>query len=892
MGSDSFPIPPDEDARLADLASFDILDSASELDLDDIAALAAQVCDTPIATITFVDGTRQWFKARIGLDMDQTPREVAFCAHTLMHHEVLVVADAQLDPRFRDNPMVLAAPFLRFYAGYPLVTSAGSAVGTVAVMDRVPRQLTAHQHFALQVMAQQVVKWLELRRAVRRLQDTVVERDQVNRELHEVKHQLEDEVARKSKALDRAASRQARAELLYTSVWDTTSDAIVIMDRHSTIRFANPSVLALFGHEHEALIGQPLALLQPERLRARHLAGLQRYLDTGVRRLDWRSTEAVALKRDGSELPIEVSFSEIELGGEVHFVGMFRDITDRKHAEQVIFEEKERAQATLGAIADGVIVVDQAGTVTYLNPTAELLTGLSAARAIGRSHGDVLALEDAQGEPESLDSARRDGPDESAPLPITAPFLRRPDGTTIAIEGNLTQLRDRAGNRAGTVVAFRDVSQWRKLAAQLSFQATHDALTGLPNRAELERRVDAALVSASRLGHVHSLLYLDLDQFKVVNDTCGHIAGDELLGQLSQMLGPLVRSRDTLARIGGDEFCLLLEDCAELPALQVAEKLRQAITEFPFAWNGHTFNVGVSIGHVCFGDTTMTVADILSKADEACYLAKDLGRNRVHTYRAGDEELARRHGEMEWVGQIRKALREQRFVLYVQQIFSLGDPPGPAHYEILLRMRGEDGQLVPPMSFIPAAERYNLMPEIDRWVIGAVCRHLGARIQADPEAGSPRYAINLSGGSVSDAHLAGHVRELLAATGVPGSSICFEITETAAIRNMAHAVRLMHELKAEGCQFALDDFGSGMSSFAYLKSLPVDALKIDGAFVRDIADDPVDYAMVKAIHDIGHLMGLKTVAEFVESERILEQLRHIGVDYGQGYALGEPVHFL
>ncbi len=892
MTPDTPPILLDEGERLADLASFRILSGASEQDLDEIVALAAQICATPMATITLVDSQRQWFKAKVGLSIEGTSRDIAFCAHTLMEREALVVPDARLDPRFAENPLVVGDPFLIFYAGYPLVTSGGSAIGTLAIMDRVPRELTAPQRFALRVLADQVVKWLELRRAVLRLEDAVTERELANANLRMAQRSLEAEIVRKSEALDHAATGQARAEQLYTALWETTSDAIVILDHDNTICFANSSVRNLFLYSPEELVGQPLAILQPERLRARHIAGMQRYLETRQRRLDWRSTEAVALRRDGREVPVDISFSEIEMEGESHFVGMFRDITDRKHAEQVIFDEKERAQTTLRAIADGVIVVDEAGVVTYLNPTAELLTGRSGADAIGMAHRAVMAIEDSHGQPQDLFVSLADAPQAAMPVVEHAQMLRRPDGSVIPIEGNVTPLHDRMGKCAGTVMAFRDVSQWRQLTAQLSFQATHDSLTGLANRAELERRLNLALQSAPALGQVHSLLYLDLDQFKVVNDTCGHTAGDELLRQLGQMLCTHLRSQDMLSRFGGDEFGVLLEDCPATPALQIAEDLRQAITEFPFVWKGHTFSVGVSIGHVCFGDVPMTLSEILSKADEACYLAKDLGRNRVHSHQPGDEELARRHSEMEWVVQIRKALKEDRFALHSQQIFNLADQPCAPHFEMLLRMRAEDGSLVPPMSFIPAAERYNLVPAIDRWVIAAVCRHLGEQLKRDPLTVPPCYAINLSGGSVTDAHLAEYVRSVFTATGVSGSCICFEITETSAIGNLSHAVQLMQDLKAVGCQFALDDFGSGMSSFAYLKSLPVDFLKIDGSFIRDIADDPVDYAMVKAIHDIGRLMGIKTVAEFVENDRILAALRRIGVDFGQGYGLAKPEPFL
>jgi EAL domain-containing protein (putative c-di-GMP-specific phosphodiesterase class I) len=325
--------------------------------------------------------------------------------------------------------------------------------------------------------------------------------------------------------------------------------------------------------------------------------------------------------------------------------------------------------------------------------------------------------------------------------------------------------------------------------------------------------------------------------------------------------------------------------------VELAERLRATVDEFPFAWGGHVFNVGVSIGHVSFGRGDMSLEEILGRADEACYMAKELGRNRVHSFQPGDEELARRHVEMEWVQLLREALREGRFVLYAQPIFDLRSTSAPSHVEILLRLRDESGALVPPMSFIPAAERYGLMPAIDRWVIATVCAAIGRRERAAPEGDHALYAINLCGGSLTDAQLPAYVRSQLREHGVPGHRLCFEITETSAIGNLVNAVSLIEDLKREGCMFSLDDFGSGMSSFTYLRRLPVNFLKIDGSFVRDIADDAVDRAMVSSINEIGHLMGLETIAEFVEDERTLAELRRIGVDHGQGYGLARPAPF-
>ncbi len=874
--------PFDEGARLASLASFN-LDADSEKDLDEIVSLAARLCNTPIATITFVDEHRQWFKARVGLLIHETPRGIAFCAHTVQSTDPMVVTDALLDPRFATNPLVLGAPHIRFYAGFPLVTTSGLSIGTLAVMDTCPRVLEDAAYEACRVLAKQVVKWLQLRLSV-------TEHEYVSAQLRQARDALSAEVESKSRELHETASAHETSRRLYQALWETTTDTVLVLNQHSVIRFASPSSLELFQYSPEELIGKELGLLQPERLRQAHRAGMQRYMETGQRSANWRATQTIALRKDGVEAPIEISFSQIGVEGKAYFVGFCRDISERKQAEQLLFEEKERANATLRSIGDGVIVINDAGIVTFLNAMAETLTGWASADATGQRHDTVFRLVTPQGAQAPIYEELSHLPEAAFPLVGQSVSLVRRDGESLLIEGMMTRLRDRNGQPFGSVIAFRDVSKWRQITAMLSHQASHDALTGLVNRAEMERRLQVALDSQATHA-IHSLLYLDLDQFKVVNDTSGHAAGDALLKELGQLLKGQVRAQDTVARLGGDEFGVLLEACPSGPAVAIANKLRRVIADFPFSWSGHVFHVGVSIGHVSFASGEDTLSDVLSKADEACYVAKDLGRNRIHSYVPGDEEIARRHSEMELVGPIRKALKEERFVLYEQEIFHLTASEWPPHFEILLRMLSESGDLVPPNAFIPAAERFNLMPAIDRWVISKVLETLGHRIAADGSAVNGVYAINLSGGSVTDPHLSEFISEQLALRGVPGHCICFEITETAAIANLNQAVRLMSDLKKLGCQFSLDDFGSGMSSLAYLKRLPVNFLKIDGAFVRDLVTDQVDRALVSAIHKIAHVLGLKTIAEFVETDEILAHLRSIGIDYGQGYALSKPQPF-
>jgi diguanylate cyclase (GGDEF)-like protein/PAS domain S-box-containing protein len=579
-------------------------------------------------------------------------------------------------------------------------------------------------------------------------------------------------------------------------------------------------------------------------------------------------------------------------GTAVRMAGALTDITDKQRAAAELFAEKERAQVTLASIADGVITTDTDGWVEYLNPVAESLTGWKWQDAKGLPIQALFRLVDETHHRQAtnpIDVVLNEDRTIEAAANI---LLQRNDGIEIPVVHSAAPIRDRSGALVGVVLVLHDVSRERQYAAKLSYQASHDALTGLINRNEFERRLSLALQSAAQIGRHHSIMYLDLDQFKVVNDTCGHAAGDQLMRQVSALLLTCLREGDTLARLGGDEFGVLLENCQPDAALRIADKLRQTVTEFHFAWGQLRFNIGVSIGVVNVDDGLFTLAEVLRAADTACYMAKEKGRNRVQVYHPDDNELTVRQGEMEWVGRLQKALDENRFLLYSQDIVPVNGPAEEGiHCELLVRMLDEQGQMVPPMAFIPAAERYNLMPAVDRWVVRTALATL-ARLRTH---GGPKIsicAINLSGASIGDDRFLQFVHEQLRVFDVLRESICFEITETAAIANLDKAQRFIEEFRALGCRFSLDDFGAGMSSFAYLKHLPVDFLKIDGGFVKDMADDPIDRAMVEAINSVGHVMGKRTIAEFVDSERVIAILRDIGVDYAQGYGVAKPRPFV
>jgi diguanylate cyclase (GGDEF)-like protein/PAS domain S-box-containing protein len=579
-----------------------------------------------------------------------------------------------------------------------------------------------------------------------------------------------------------------------------------------------------------------------------------------------------------------------EHGRLLRLVGVELDITERKLYEEALFREKESAQITLQSIGDGVITSDANSTVDYINPVAEQLTGWRLEDAMGRPIEEIYrAFHEETCEP--LENPLSVSIRRTRPIKSVRPMLLiRRDGNELYVESTAAPIRDGAGAVSGGVLVFHDVTESRELNRRLSYHASHDLLTGLVNRREFESRVERALKSAKARESSYALCYLDIDQFKIINDTCGHSAGDVLLGQVGALLKSKVRWRDTLARLGGDEFGILLEACSLDEALRTAEVLREAVRNFRFTWEDRVFRLGASVGVVPIAADNEDVASIISAADSACAAAKEGGRNRVHSFAENDIELMRRRREMQWAARINAALEEGRFELYRMTIQPLQRPEPGAHYELLLRMRDESGRMVSPDNFIAAAERYGLTPAIDRWVIENALRWLVS--EADEREKLAMCSINLSGQSLGDDKFLPFVIEQFQKSGIDAAKICFEITETAAVASFSQANRFIQALKELGCRFALDDFGTGLSSFGYLKHFPVDFLKIDGSFVREILHDPIDREMVRSINEIGHLTGKKTIAEFAENAEIIQMLTSLGVDYAQGYGIAQPQRVL
>lgn len=667
----------------------------------------------------------------------------------------------------------------------------------------------------------------------------------------------------------------------FRQLFQASPEGIVILDNGDRVVDANQVFQETFGYMVNELRGRLLnELILPP-----HLHDEASQLSRQVLENQTVHAETVRARKDGSLVHVSILGVPVRLhDDQVGVYGIYRDIGNRIAAQQELRESEERYRII--AEQTGQVVYDYdviSGAIKWTGAIRKI-TGYDPEEFQGMdidAWAGSIHPEDREDALQLLEEARK------ACSAYHAEYrMRHRSGIWLFIEDNGVFVRDDSGVVHRMLGTLSDITERKRISSEMAWQATHDTLTGLVNRHEFEERV-ARLLFNRRGRHRHALLYIDLDQFKVVNDTCGHQAGDQLLRQLTGLLAATVRETDTLARLGGDEFGLMLVDCPLDQAVGIAEKLIMTVNEFRFSWDDQVFNIGASIGLVEITSHTDSVAMLFSAADSACYAAKDKGRNQVVVYNEGDEDLAARHGEMTWVSRITKALQENRFELYWQPIRRVAaHDDGSDRYELLIRMRDESGALIGPDQFINAAERYNLMPQIDRWVVREAFRQIASR-----PAGQLMVSINLSGTTLSSERFITFVHDELARTGINPQSICYEITETAAIANLERARQFIREMHTLGCKISLDDFGSGLSSFAYLKSLKVDYIKIDGAFVKDIADDQADQAMVEAIVRVGQIMGVRSVAEFVESAAILEALTAMGVDYAQGYFIGRPQPF-
>jgi diguanylate cyclase (GGDEF)-like protein/PAS domain S-box-containing protein len=577
-------------------------------------------------------------------------------------------------------------------------------------------------------------------------------------------------------------------------------------------------------------------------------------------------------------------FKERELYTTIDIALYKNSIDKRLRAQERLFS------AILHSINDGIVSIDTELKVSFMNAVAEELLGWEESDAKGKKVSEVLSLFDA-----------RTGQDvfSGGPLPVAdRPFffnevgIKNPRGGEFLVDGSVTRIHAKENDTEGFVIALRDVTEIKRMSETIDYQASHDALTGLSNREEFSARLDELVKSVRSTQRRHALLVLDIDRFKAVNDTCGALAGDELLRQVAAHIQANVARGDISARINGDEFGIILMNCELEDSANAATRLQNSVQAQKFIWQNGVFPITLSIGIVPIADPNAASHALLAAAEDACHLSKEEGGSRMNVFRLEDAKFQKRRGDVEWIAKINRALDENRFALYQQPIMPIDSSSGnQAKSEVLIRLVNDDGSIARPGDFIPAAERYNLMPLIDRWVLKNAFRSYRELADSGSPLAHDLISLNLSGPSILDEELIDIILFEVKRYDLSPSHFCFEITETAAIQNLSHASRFMKKLKDEGFTFALDDFGSGFSSFGYLKNLPVDYLKIDGAFVQNIDESLVSYAMVESINSVGHVMGIKTVAEFVKNEAILKKLGEIGVDYAQGFYLAEPSPF-
>lgn len=615
---------------------------------------------------------------------------------------------------------------------------------------------------------------------------------------------------------------------------------------------------------------------------AAHLKGEMPYYDlewrgrTGAGNYKWVCSTGQVTEVDANQQPLRVT-------------GTLRDIDEQKRTAAELDDATAQIRLLLDATDEGMIGLDAEGVCNFANPAALRILGATTEQIQGQvfaaviQHSDRLQRSIAwQHSP--LQQCIRSG----SPYRGQDESFRYADQPEVVVDYSVSPLLHE-GRPNGVVLAFRDVSERRLMAQEMERQSLLDPLTGLCNRLGFSQRLRGLVSSAHQWDREHALLLLDLDHFKVVNDACGQQGGDKLLQKVAELLQQPVRARDTVARLSGDEFAILLEDCPMATAERIAGEIRDLIQALRFEWEGRSFSVGISTGITAITERSQDITNIVSAADTACRLAKEQGQNRIQVTRATDMAVAQRRGELAWVARIKQALENNRFRLYYQSIVDAVTPDTPpTSHEVLLRLLDEQGKIISPAEFIPAAERFHLMPAVDRWVVENLLRQLGVALKRNPAIRDHHFGINLSGETLRDTELLTITRRALEQHQVPPQMIYFEVTETSAIANMAVAKDFMHGVKALGCELALDDFGSGMSSFSYLKSLPVDYLKIDGSFVRDVLNNPVDREIVEAINAVARRMGIRTIAEFVETREICDCLRQMGVQFAQGYAFAKP----
>lgn len=675
----------------------------------------------------------------------------------------------------------------------------------------------------------------------------------------------------------------ARNDQRFRTLLESAPDAIIVVNREGKILIANRAVELMFGYTRAEILGCPVESLIPEQFRVAHQQRREGFIRAPHTRAMGSGLEIRGRRKDGSEFPADVALGISEGEGGMEVMAIVRDISERKRMEETIKDAERRYQSLYESNPTIYFTYGSDGAVRSINPFGASELGYVDTDLIGRNATQVLFQE-----------ADRDLVLEHLRACLTLPNkvnswearMLKKDGTSIWVRAMARGANDDQGCPIVYVVC-QDVTSEREISSQITYKATHDSLTGLVNRAEFEHRLARVIDTARTTDTDHALCYLDLDQFKVVNDACGHLAGDELLRQIAGVLREHTRKRDTVGRLGGDEFAVLLEHCSLRTAMRVAEKMRRAIVKHRFVWDDKVFGVGASIGLVPITAATESVTEAIRASDSACYMAKQQGRNRINVFKSGDMAESSRQVDGGWVDRIRNALANNGMMLFMQRVTTLKDARSDCvDCEVLLRMSDGHGGIILPSAFLPAAERHDLSAQIDIWVIKELFEWF-ANHQRCVEV-LRCCSVNVSGQAIRSQEYRDAVIGNLKRGLFPAQKLCFEITEATAVANFSHVIEFVKAISGYGCKFALDDFGSGVSSFAHLRSLPVDLVKFDGAFVRDIATDSIDCAVLRSINQLTQLVGRKTIAKSVETTTVLAKLREIGVDCAQGNVLGQP----
>ncbi|MCP3850355.1 MAG: EAL domain-containing protein [Gammaproteobacteria bacterium] len=656
---------------------------------------------------------------------------------------------------------------------------------------------------------------------------------------------------------------------------------IIVTNKEGIISSVNKQAETIFSYEPDELLNQSIDILSPQHHQDSHGHHINSFINSQKSKKISVNKELIGLKKNKQQFPVTIALSVLEYEKETKIIVSINDITELVSIQNQLMEEHERAVVTLASIGDGVITTDVDGKIKSINPTAERLTGWNSDDAINKPITTVYNNIN-ETTREAIDNPINRSTKSKQELKSNSNVLIHKKGFDTPIEDSVSAIHNKDGTFIGVVLVFHDVTQSRQYAHEIEFQASHDELTGLFNRRKFDTHLSKLILESRKSNTEYALLYMDLDRFKSVNDTAGHAAGDELLKQLTRAISKDLRQRDLFARLGGDEFGIILDHCSLENSYIIAEKILKSVNEFNFHWKDEVFNVGISIGINAFKNTEDSADKVLSEADAACYTAKEGGRNRIQIY---DEQAAKKLNESHIINLLTAAFENNQMRLYQQKILSANAQHKQDHYEILIRMLDND-KIIPPGMFLPSAEQCGLAINLDRWVIHSVFEWLSNH--KNDLASLPVMSINLSGQSVTDKLFRVFIQEQFSIFDIEPSNICFEITETAAMHNLDIAKEFIHDLKALGCQFSLDDFGSGHASYSQLKHLSVDYLKIDGSLVKDILDDAIDFSIVKSINDVGHILNMKTIAEFVENQGIADKLSNIKVDYLQGYGIAKP----